>query len=161
MKISTRGRYAVRLMLDLAQHSDHYVTIKSISERQEISGKYLEQIISTLSRAGFVRSIRGSQGGYKLAKPPSEYTIGEILRLIEGSLVPVACMDDDPNRCPRCETCAALDIWKQVDTAVSSVVDSITLEDLVNKQDEKTSQIDSEFNKTAGGAYAETRTGES
>lgn len=148
-------------MLDLAQHSDHYVTIKSISERQEISGKYLEQIISTLSRAGFVRSIRGSQGGYKLANPASEYTIGAILRLIEGNLVPVACMDDDPNRCPRCETCATLDVWKKIDAAVTSVVDSITLEDLVNKQDEKTLPIDPEFNTSAGGAYAETRTGES
>lgn len=161
MKISTRGRYAVRLMLDLAQHSENYVTIKSISERQEISGKYLEQIISTLNRAGFVRSIRGSQGGYKLAKPASEYTIGAILRLIEGNLVPVACMDDDPNRCSRWETCATLDVWKQIDAAVSSVVDSITLEDLVNKQDEKTLPIDPEFNRPAGGAYAETGTGES
>ncbi len=135
MKISTRGRYAVRLMLDLAQNaSDRYVTIKSIAERQEISGKYLEQIISSLSRAGFVKSVRGSQGGYKLAKPVSEYTIGSILRLIEGSLVPVACMDDEPNQCPRCETCVTLDVWKQIDTAVSQVVDNITLEDLVKKQ---------------------------
>jgi Rrf2 family protein len=135
MKISTRGRYAVRLMLDLAQNeADHYVTIKSISERQEISSKYLEQIISALSRAGFVKSIRGSQGGYKLARPASDYTIGMILRLIEGSLVPVACMDDDPNQCPRCETCVTLDVWKQIDDAVNGVVDHITLEDLVKKQ---------------------------
>lgn len=138
MKISTRGRYAVRLMLDLAQNNtDHYVTIKSISERQSISGKYLEQIISSLSRAGFVKSVRGSQGGYKLAKPASDYTVGSILRLIEGNLVPVACMDDNPNQCPRCETCATLDVWKQIDTAVSSVVDSISLEDLVNQQNSK------------------------
>jgi Rrf2 family protein len=122
-------------MLDLALNdSDRYVTIKSISERQEISGKYLEQIISTLSRAGFVKSVRGSQGGYKLAKPASEYTVGSILRLIEGSLVPVACMDDEPNRCARCETCVTLDVWKQIDEAVSGVVDHITLEDLVKKQ---------------------------
>ncbi len=135
MKISTRGRYAIRLMLDLAQNaSDRYVTIKSIAERQEISGKYLEQIISSLSRAGFVKSVRGSQGGYKLAKPVSEYTVGSILRLIEGNLVPVACMDDEPNQCPRCETCVTLDVWKQIDDAVSQVVDNITLEDLVKKQ---------------------------
>jgi Rrf2 family protein len=122
-------------MLDLAQNdSDHYVTIKSISERQEISSKYLEQIISILSRAGYVKSIRGSQGGYKLARPAEEYTVGMILRLIEGSLVPVACMDDDPNQCPRCETCATLDVWKRIDEAVSSVVDSITLADLAKKQ---------------------------
>jgi Rrf2 family protein len=122
-------------MLDLALNdADHYVTIKSISERQEISGKYLEQIISTLSRAGFVKSVRGSQGGYKLAKPASEYTIGAILRLIEGSLVPVACMDDDPNQCPRCDTCVTLDVWKRIDDAVSSVVDNTTLENLVTQQ---------------------------
>jgi Rrf2 family protein len=122
-------------MLDLALNDDdHYVTIKSISERQEISGKYLEQIISALSRAGFVKSVRGSQGGYKLAKPASEYTVGAILRLIEGSLVPVACMDDEPNQCPCSQSCVTLDIWKQVDAAVSSVVDNITLEDLVIRQ---------------------------
>ncbi len=135
MKISTRGRYALRLMLDLAMnHTDQYVTIKSISERQEISGKYLEQIISVLNRAGYVKSIRGSQGGYKLAKPPGEYTVGMILRLIEGSLAPVACMDDDPNQCTRCGQCVTLDIWKQLDTAISGVIDHITLADLVEKQ---------------------------
>lgn len=138
MKISTRGRYALRLMLDLAQRDpEQYVTIKSISERQEISGKYLEQIISVLSRAGFVKSIRGSQGGYKLARPAEEYTVGMILRLIEGSLVPVACMEDEPNQCPRCDNCATLDVWKQLDEAISGVVDHITLADLVEKQKSK------------------------
>lgn len=138
MKISTRGRYALRLMLDLAQSDpEQYVTIKSISERQEISGKYLEQIISVLSRAGFVKSIRGSQGGYKLARPAEEYTVGMILRLIEGSLVPVACMEDEPNQCPRCDNCATLDVWKQLDEAISGVVDHITLADLVEKQKSK------------------------
>ncbi|UOO37294.1 Rrf2 family transcriptional regulator [Oscillospiraceae bacterium CM] len=135
MKISTRGRYAIRMMLELAMSEpDQYVTIKSIAERQDISGKYLEQIISVLSRAGFVKSVRGAQGGYKLARNAEEYTVGSILRLIEGSLVPVACMEDEPNQCPRCETCATLDVWKQVDEAVSSVVDHITLFDLVQKQ---------------------------
>lgn len=135
MKISTRGRYAIRLMIDLAQNeTDQYVTIKSISERQEISSKYLEQIISTLNRAGYVKSIRGSQGGYKLAKPAEQYTVGMILRLIEGSLVPVACMEDVPNQCPNFETCVTLDVWKQIDEAVSNVVDHITLEDLVKKE---------------------------
>ena len=135
MKISTRGRYAVRLMLDLAlSDTNHYVTIKTISERQEISSKYLEQIISILSRAGYVKSIRGAQGGYKLARPAEEYSVGMILRLIEGSLVPVACMDDTPNACPRSEACVTLDVWKQIDDAVSSVVDHITLADLVAKE---------------------------
>lgn len=138
MKISTRGRYALRLMLDLAQNdTDQYLTIKSISERQEISGKYLEQIISVLSRAGYVKSIRGSQGGYKLVRPADEYTVGMILRLIEGSLVPVACMEDDPNQCPRCDQCVTLDVWKQLDKAISGVIDHITLADLVEKQKAK------------------------
>lgn len=142
MKISTRGRYAVRLMLDLALNgTDQYVTIKSIAERQEISSKYLEQIISDLNRAGFVKSIRGAQGGYKLTRPLETYTVGAILRLIEGSLVPVACMEDEPNQCPRSETCITLDVWKQVDEAVSSVVDNITLADLVRKAREKTANV--------------------
>ena len=135
MKISTRGRYALRLMLDLALNdNDQYITIKSISERQEISGKYLEQIISVLNRAGYVKSIRGAQGGYKLARPAQEYTVGMILRLIEGSLAPVACMDDEPNACPRCEKCATLGVWEKVNKAVSEVVDNITLKDLVEEQ---------------------------
>ncbi len=138
MKISTRGRYALRLMLDLALNgSDQYVTIKSISERQEISYKYLEQIITVLSRAGFVKSVRGSQGGYKLARPAEEYTVGMIMRLIEGSLVPVACMEDEPNQCPRSGKCVALDVWKQLDDAINSVLDNITLADLVNKASAK------------------------
>jgi Rrf2 family protein len=128
-------------MLDLALNdADGYITIKSIAERQEISGKYLEQIISVLSRAGFVRSVRGSQGGYKLAKPAADYTIGAILRLIEGSLAPVACLDDAENKCPRSEICVTLDVWKQIDEAVAQVVDHITLQDLVDKQHIKSAE---------------------
>ena len=134
MKISTRGRYALRLMIDLALNgSDQYVTIRSVSERQGISYKYLEQMITVLSRAGYVKSIRGSQGGYKLARPAEEYTVGMILRLIEGSLVPVACMEDEPNQCPRSAECVTLDVWKQLGDAINSVLDNITLADLVNK----------------------------
>ena len=135
MKISTKGRYALRLMLDLAmQPPEEYITIRSIAARQEISGKYLEQIITVLSRAGYVKSTRGSQGGYRLARPASEYTVGMILRLIEGSLVPVACMEDDPNQCARCGQCATLDVWRQLGDAINKVVDNITLQDLVDKQ---------------------------
>ena len=137
MKISTKGRYALRLMLELAMHEPgEYVTVKNISESQQISGKYLEQIITVLSRAGFVKSIRGSQGGYKLASAPEKYTVGMILRLIEGDLVPVACMEDEPNQCPRAEKCATLEVYRQIDRAVSGVVDSITLKDLVSRQKE-------------------------
>lgn len=135
MKISTRGRYALRLMVDLAaSNKDEFITIKSIAARQEISEKYLEQIITVLSRAGFVKSARGAQGGYKLARPAEEYTVGMILRAIEGSLVPVKCMEDDPNECPRYRQCVTMDVWKRIDDAVSGVVDSITLDQLAEKQ---------------------------
>jgi Rrf2 family protein len=125
-------------MIDLAMNDgDEYITLKSISKRQEISGKYLEQIITVLNRAGFVKSSRGVQGGYKLARPAGEYTVGMILRLIEGSLVPVACMEDNPNECPRCSKCVTIDIWKQIDDAIRGVVDHITLADLAKQQQEK------------------------
>ncbi|HOQ75510.1 MAG TPA: Rrf2 family transcriptional regulator [Thermoclostridium sp.] len=134
MKISTRGRYALRLMLDLALNDpDEYVTIRSISERQEISYKYLEQIISVLNRGGLVKSVRGSQGGYRLAHPPEEYTVGMILRQIEGNLVPVACMEDEPNQCPRSNKCVTLTVWKELGDAINNVLDSITLADLVER----------------------------
>ncbi len=138
MKISTKGRYALRMMLELAMASgNESVTIKTIAARQGISEKYLEQIIIVLSRAGFVKSTRGSQGGYRLARPAQDYSVGQILRLIEGDLVPVACMQDEPNLCPRSKDCVTLDIWKQINDAVSNVVDHITLADLVRKQQEK------------------------
>lgn len=134
MKISTRGRYALRMMVDLAMAKpDEFVTIKSIAARQEISDKYLEQIITVLSRAGFVKSARGAQGGYKLARLAEDYTVGMILRQIEGSLAPVACMEDNPNQCPRCEQCVTLDVWKQLNEAINGVVDHITLADLATK----------------------------
>ena len=138
MKLSTRGRYALRLMVDLAMApKGELVTIKSIAERQEISDKYLEQIITVLSRAGLVKSARGAQGGYRLTKPASDYTVGVILRSIEGSLVPVACMEDEPNLCPRADKCVTLDVWKQLGDAINGVIDSITLEDLAEKQRRK------------------------
>ncbi len=138
MKISTKGRYALRLMLDLALHNDgEYITIKAIAQRQEVSDKYLEQIVPMLSRAGYLKSVRGAQGGYRLAKTPKEYTVGMILRLIEGDLAPVACLEDTPNQCPRASRCATLDVWEQINDAVNQVVDNITLEDLVDKHKNK------------------------
>lgn len=134
MKISTKGRYALRLMLDLAlNNTGEYFSIKSIAARQEISEKYLEQIISVLSRAGFVKSIRGAQGGYKLTKEPVEYTVGMILRLTEGSLTPVDCIDDE-EICNRSNYCVTKEVWKELYDAISGVVDRITLQDLVDKQ---------------------------
>lgn len=139
MKISTKGRYALRLMLDLAMHADEgYISIKTVATRQGISEKYLEQIIKLLSAAGFVESIRGKQGGYKLTNPPENYTVGEILRVTEGSLAPVSCLDED-HRCENCDDCVTYELWQNVLDAINEVVDSITLSYLVEKQKTKKS----------------------
>ena len=138
MKISTKGRYAVRVMLDLAtNNTGEYIKVKEIASRQEISEKYLEQIISVLNKAGYVKSIRGAQGGYKIARDPSNYTVGMILRLTEGSLNPVACLDDEINECERCDTCETLEVWKDLAKAINSVVDHVTVADLVERQQER------------------------
>ncbi len=135
MKISTKGRYALRLMLDLALNDNgEPIRIKDIAARQEISDKYLEQIISTLNKAGYVKSIRGPQGGYRLTREPARYTVGMILRLTEGSLAPVACLENEVNDCPRQDSCATLRLWKMLDEAVSGVVDKVTLADLAEWQ---------------------------
>ena len=135
MKISTKGRYALRLMLDLASDvSNKPVSIKEIANRQEISDKYLEQIISVLNSAGFVRSVRGPQGGYMLKNRPENYTVGMILRLTEGSLAPVSCVEDDAPECDRLDSCATMRVWKQLNDAINGVVDNITLADLVEWQ---------------------------
>lgn len=141
MKISTKGRYALRLMLDLAiNYTGEYISIKNIAARQNISEKYLEQIITQLNRAGYVRSVRGAQGGYMLAKDPSEYTVGMILRLMEGSLAPVSCLENE-DVCDRASRCVTLEVWEKIQEAVESVVDHITLADLVAKYQEKTEPI--------------------
>ncbi|RDU22040.1 RrF2 family transcriptional regulator [Anaerosacchariphilus polymeriproducens] len=138
MKISTKGRYALRIMLDLAMHDiGESVRVKEISERQGISDKYLEQIISILNKAGYVRSTRGPQGGYRLARKPEEYTVGMILRLTEGSLSPVACMEDDMNQCDRQDECATLILWKKIDDAIKQIVDTYTLADLLEWQNQR------------------------
>ena len=139
MKISTKGRYALRLMLDLAQYSNEqeYVSIKKVSKRQDISEKYLEQIVAQLSRAGYVRSTRGAQGGYCLTKEPDQYTVGMILRLIEGNLSSVSCLEDNPNKCRRCNNCVTLEVWQQINDAVNDIIDHVTLQDLLEKQLQK------------------------
>ena len=132
MKISTKGRYALRLMIDLAQHdAGEYISLKEISGRQEISVKYLEQIVILLAKAGFLRSVRGPQGGYKLAKPPQEYKVGDILRLTEGSLAPVACLEHEPNECALYGECPTIAFWQGLAKVVNNYVDGITLQDLV------------------------------
>ena len=138
MKISTKGRYALRLMIDLAINgTESFVPIKSVSQRQEISEKYLEQIITQLSRAKLVKSARGAQGGYKLVRDPKDYTAGEILRAVEGSLAPVACLEPGHVGCDRAAHCVTLDLWKEIQDAIDNIVDNTTLADLVEKQKEK------------------------
>lgn len=135
MKISTRGRYAIRLMLDLAMNcSGEPIRLKDVAKRQEISEKYLEQIISILNKAGFVRSVRGPQGGYTLVKAPEEYTVGMILRLTEGSLAPVECAESTNSYCNREDNCATRILWKKLSDAINGVVDTVTLEDLMDWQ---------------------------
>lgn len=132
MKISTKGRYALRLMLDIAEQVDGKpVSIREISNRQNISDKYLEQIISILNNAGYVRSVRGAQGGYVLKYAPEKYTIGMILRLTEGTLAPVPCVEEDAEACERMGECQTIMVWKKLDEAIRSVVDHITLADLM------------------------------
>ena len=143
MKISTNGRYAVRVMLDLALHdTGEYTKVKDIAARQEISEKYLEQIIAILNRAGYVKSIRGAQGGYRIARDPQEYTVGMILRLTEGSLAPVACLEDRAQECARADTCDTLGIWQELYDAINRVVDHITIADLVERHRKRNEAID-------------------
>ncbi len=134
MKVSTKGRYALRIMLDLALHdSGELVPLKEIAKRQGITLKYMEQIISPLSKAGFVQSSRGSNGGYRIARRPADITAGEILRALEGPLAPTACLQNPGYvDCDRAETCETLDFWRGFNKVVNDYVDSVTLEDLVN-----------------------------
>ena len=135
MKISTKGRYALRVMLDLAvNNTGEYIALKDVASRQGITVKYLEQVINLLKKAGFVISYRGNNGGYKLAKAPSEYKVGDILRVAEGSLAPVACLDTGTVVCDRASICPTLKFWIGLDKAVSDYVDSYTLQMLLDEQ---------------------------
>ena len=141
MKISTKGRYALRLMIDVAIHQkEGYVALRDAAQRQGISVKYLEQIAGMLSKAGMLLSGRGPQGGYRLAKAPESSTVGSILRLTEGDLAPVACLEGEENRCERSDACAALDFWTGLYAAVNAYVDRFTLADLVCSELEKIQQ---------------------
>lgn len=134
MKISTKGRYALRMMIDLAQNQgDGYVSLKDIANRQEISKKYLEQIVAILNKPDILRTNRGYQGGYRLAKNANEYTVGDILRLTEGGIAPVSCLENSPITCDRAEDCVTLPVWKGLYKVISEFVDSITLQDIVDK----------------------------
>ena len=133
MKISTKGRYALRLMLDLAQNRNKgFVALKDIADRQDISKKYLEQIVPILNRAGLLKTTRGYQGGYMLAKEPSNYTVGDILRITEGSLAPVACAEQNPVECERAHDCMTLPLWQGLYKTICDYLDGITLQDLLD-----------------------------
>ena len=134
MKISTKGRYALRLMLDLAQQKDgEYTSLKDVSGRQSVSMKYLEQIVAQLCRAGYLRSLRGPQGGYRLARRPEDYTVGDILRVTEGDLSPTTCLQDEYNACPNASMCPTLPFWQGLYTVVNDYVNGTTLADFFNE----------------------------
>jgi hypothetical protein len=134
MKISTKGRYALRLMVDLAEHKDNgFIALKDVAKRQNISKKYLEQIVPVLNGAGLLATNRGNRGGYRLAKEPKEYTVGDILRITEGSIAPVSCLDSEINLCERKNFCQTLYVWEGLYKVVNEYLDGITVQDIVDK----------------------------
>ena len=142
MMVSTKGRYALRVMLDLAQQdAAQYIVLTDIAARQEISEKYLESILATLSKAGFVRALRGRGGGYQLARSPESYSVGSILKLTEGSLAPVACLNADSNACTRADTCLTLPMWQRAHAMIDDFFEGISLQDLLDEQKDSTSYI--------------------
>ena len=138
MKISTKGRYALSMLIDLAEHQNcGFVALKDIADRQNISKKYLEQIIPILGKSDILKTTRGSQGGYMLSKSPDKYTVGEILRLTEGSLAPVDCLNQDPIECEQSGECATLPVWQGLNRVINEYLDSITLQDILDQQRER------------------------
>lgn len=135
MMVSTKGRYALRVVIDMVQQGGdkNYIPLREIAERQEISAKYLETIVGTLHKNGLVIGLRGKGGGYKLAKDPNEYTVGSILKLTEGTMAPVACLEcDTKDYCSRSDECLTLPMWKQLDALIDYYLESITVVDLIN-----------------------------
>lgn len=134
MLVSTRGRYALRIMLELGRHEgESCVPLPVIAENQQISEKYLESIVSVLAKARLVEGQRGKGGGYRLTRPLSECSVGEILRLTEGSLAPVSCLDGDTNACPRAGQCSTLPMWEKLDRLINGYLDSVRLSDLLGE----------------------------
>jgi Rrf2 family protein len=131
MLVSTRGRYALRVMIDLAEHnSGDYITLRDIAQRQEISEKYLESIISILVKASFVEGMRGKGGGYRLTRPPEGYTVGSVLKMTEGTLAPVACLDGKAKNCGHSVDCKTLPMWEKLNTLIDEYLEGITIADL-------------------------------
>ena len=135
MKISTKGRYALRMLYDLALHHDEgYVSLKDIADRQGISKKYLEQIVPLLNKTGLLRMNRGNKGGYMLSGTADEITVGDVLRATQGSLAPVACLEFEPNECPRAGDCSTLFIWEGLFKTITDYLDGITLSDIIARR---------------------------
>ena len=138
MKISTKGRYALRMLIDLAEHRDEgYIALKDIAERQNISKKYLEQIVLLFTKTDLLKTSRGYQGGYMLAKQPGECTVGEILRITEGSLAVVPCVEQDPIECRRSADCPVIGVWQGLYKVINEYLDSVTLQDILDQQRER------------------------
>ena len=138
MKISTKGRYALRMLIDLAEHENcGFIALKDIAHRQNISKKYLEQIIPIFNKSDILKTTRGSQGGYMLSRSPDKYTVGEILRLTEGSLAPVACLNQNPIECERSSECPTLPVWQGLNRVINEYLDGITLQDILDQQKER------------------------
>lgn len=136
MLISTKGRYALRVMAELACHEKgKYVPLNTIAENQKISKKYLESIIVVLSKAGVIEGVRGKGGGYRLNREANKYSVGEILRLTEGSIAPVSCLECKPNKCTRASECVTLPMWEKLDKMICEYLDGVTVADLISKTD--------------------------
>lgn len=142
MTISTKGRYALRIMMELGGRPGETVKVKEIAAKQCISEKYMEQIIAVLNKTGLVRSIRGAQGGYQLVREPKDYTVGVILRAIEGSMAPVECLEEHAHPCERTGRCATVEIYKRIYDAVNSVIDNTTVQDLLDIEKSKCNDYD-------------------
>lgn len=133
MMVSTKGRYALRAMIDIAEHnSGEYIPLRDIAKRQDISEKYLESILPVLTKAGFLDGLRGKGGGYKLARTPESYSVNSILTLVEGSIAPVACLECNPNKCCRASECRTLPMWQKLQIMVNEFFEGITIADLCN-----------------------------
>ena len=134
MLISTKGRYALRVMIDLAEHqTDEFISLRGIAQRQEISEKYLESIIRMLVKARVLESLRGKGGGYRLKKTPDQYTVGSILRLTEDSLAPVSCLEENAEACPRAGSCRTFQLWQGLDRVIHEYLESVTIADLMER----------------------------
>lgn len=136
MMVSTKGRYALRVMIDLAEHNTRdYIPLADIAKRQEISEKYLESIVGVLSKKGLVESLRGKGGGYRLNRSPEEYTVASILKVTEGSLAPVACLENEVNTCPRAAECRTIDMWSKLYKLIDDFFEGVTIADLIRPDD--------------------------